>query len=237
MKKFVILFAAAMLLLGMTGQAMASFAQGDLIQVIYSGVSGQETATDEGSIASLSTTHDTFFANLASLGAGATLANTSVAYFAWDQSLGTSGFGQVYTSGNLGTGQNGSNSASATFDNAYSITTGAYAAAGGSAVTLATNNPASYVSTLDINDTAPGAMAGFTSPANTAEASLAGGTADQTFYYYDPHASGGRGSSNTLTGAAQIADITTTTTPVPPSVLLMGSGLLGLIGIRRKHSA
>ena len=55
MKKIMIILAAAVLLFGFSGQAMANFADGDLIQVIYqTGVTtGNEYITDLGQFGTL----------------------------------------------------------------------------------------------------------------------------------------------------------------------------------------
>ena len=80
------------------------------------------------------------------------------------------------------------------------------------------------------------------------EANLAaldsGGSVDLYLYYYPTATDGNAGSG------LQVAKLTTSAdghvavtgepmpeTPIPPSILLLGSGLIGLIGIRRKQSA
>src|SRR5208283_722283 len=51
MKKIMMFLAATMLLFGVSGQAMANFAQGDLIQVVYQTNGSYEVATDLGAFA------------------------------------------------------------------------------------------------------------------------------------------------------------------------------------------
>src|SRR5208283_1868111 len=51
MKKMAMLLAVTMLIFGVSGQAMANFAQGDLIQVVYQTNGSYEVATDLGAFA------------------------------------------------------------------------------------------------------------------------------------------------------------------------------------------
>jgi hypothetical protein len=231
MKKLAILLAAAVLLFGVSGQAMASFSNGDLIQVVYS-TNGYETATDLGSVTSLLNFTFDGSAAVAALGAGATYANSHVAYFTFDntQNVPT---GVDYISGNQG-GQAFKSSAQSGYTTGYSTVAGYYATLPASSAVL-TTNPSSYYHSLDAAGSAIGQMGGVALNGD-AEISLAAlattGYVDQSLYSYAP----GR-SSTTQTVVAADLRTTAAATPVPPSVLLMGSGLLGLVGIRRKHAA
>lgn len=214
MKKIMMLLAATMLLLGLNGQAMAYFANGDLIQVVYSG--STEIATDEGSLATL-------LAGGTTLNFSSPMANANVAYFDYNGSQ------TAWLSGNSG-GQTGKAGSFNNFVSAYNATTGLYQGSTNQ-VTVATSDPNSYFSQMDTNGGTVGLMAGFI-PAGGTEANLvANGPVQQTLYQ-NVTTAGSRG-TDTVTAVATI----NTATPVPPSILLMGSGLLGLAGIGRKRSA
>jgi len=220
MKKIMMLLAAAMLLLGLNGQAMAYFSNGDLIQVVYQGTT--EIATDEGSLATL-------LAGGTTLNFSSPLANAQVAYFDYVITGGSQG--TVWTSGNNG-GQTAVFSSTSNFHNAYSAATGLYYNLGGPQVTVLNTpiaNPNSY--TVQMDGGKVGSMDGFLKNAD-GEATMAnGGPVQQTLYQYVPTLT--RGASSTGTA---VATINTSATPVPPSILLMGSGLLGLAGIGRKRT-
>jgi hypothetical protein len=218
MKKIMMLLAATMLLLGVNGQAMAYFSNGDLIQVVYSGAT--EIATDEGSLATL-------LAGGTTLNFSSPLANANVAYFDYITTGGA--LGTMWTSG--GASQTGKGGSAGAFITAYNSAAGLYFNAGTQQVTVATSNPSSYYATMDSNGGGVGQMAGFI-PAGGSEASLVNnGPVQQTLYSYVP-------TSRTNPTGVFAATINTgnTATPVPPSILLMGSGLLGLAGIGRKKT-
>jgi hypothetical protein len=223
MKKMMMLLAATMLLLGLNGQAMAYFSQGDLIQVAYSGTT--EIATDEGSMATL-------LAGGSTLNFSSPLANANVAYFAYNSTIGGSA-GTSWISGNNG-GQSAIGGSANAFATAYGAVTTLYYQSStpfGSAAqaSVATTNASSYVSQMDGDG--PGNFAGFLND-NSGETTLvANGPVQQTLYSYT-------GSRGTLTGSPVVTINTgnVAATPVPPSILLMGSGLLGLAGIGRKRS-
>jgi hypothetical protein len=194
-----------LLLFGFSGQAMAGyFVDGDLIRVVYSSAGTMETATDLGSITNLTTqTYNTNNFSLSALGAGATYANSYVAYFAYTTSGGS--LGQVWTSGNSG-GQTAQFGATNDFETAYIVTTGLYFNQTGSPaqVTVLISNPDSYYNQMDVSGA--GQLAGFI-PDGSAEASLAAlsstGYVDQTLYYYQPV---NRGKNE---GGLAVADIRT----------------------------
>jgi hypothetical protein len=99
----------------------------------------------------------------------------------------------------------------------------------------------SYFSTMINNGNLTGGFNGFI-PARNGEIALAAGFVDQKLYYY--------GNMGSLTGAktgVQIATIRTyadghtelnpSAVPIPAAAYLFGTGLLGLVGIRRKMAA
>ena len=245
MKKVMMLMLAMVLLLGVSGQALAFFDDGNLIRVVYSSDGTMESATDLGSITGLTSAstanviYNTNNFSLAQLGAGATLATSYVAYF-----TATLSPDQAWTSGSSASGQTGSTGAFQGFVSSMhnALQTG-YQLNGGltnAMVTLATGDPNSYFKQLA---SVPGALGGFLAQDNGAEKSLADlatvGYVDQYLYYYASIP--GRGSATGLNVATirTFADGHTElnpTVPIPAAVYLLGSGLLGLVGIRRKMS-
>jgi hypothetical protein len=265
MKRMVMFFAAVMFLLGVSGQAMAYFAQGDLIQIVYQSGGSYEVGTDLGAFAPTSpygnvtggkSTDQTinFSANPFSLpgqtGAFSTASwsNLNVAYFVTN---GTS----AWTSGPDG-GQTMSAGAMSAFQAAAQAILQQYAAFGTGQGQLLQSNINSYFSRMHnaYTQTGTGGGGAFGFLSSNGETNLAalgngaGSYVDSYLYYY--------ADSSTLKGL-QVADIRTfadgtsevvggsstaanggplPVTPVPPSVLLMGSGLLGLAGIRKKQT-
>jgi len=229
MKKIMMLLAVAALLLGVNGQAMAYFSNGDLIQVVYSGTT--EIATDEGSLATL-------LAGGTTLNFSSPLANASVAYFDYTTTGGS--LGTAWTSGN-GASQTAKFGSANSFITAYNNASGLYATQTGSPaqVTVLTSNPDSYNTQMNGSGSSVGLMAGFIPSVGgiqQTEASLVNnGPVQQTLYQYVPSIV--RGANSTGISVATINTGNVAATPVPPSILLMGSGLLGLAGIGRKRIA
>lgn len=246
MKKIMVLFAAAMLLFGFSGQAMAAFSQNpaDLIQVYYSTSGGTEYATDLGSVSSI-------VADFASLAPGATLnlnnnlsgnnlfglSNLSgyqVAYFA----VTYPGTGSYTVSAPVGTTiipnavanvTTPSNSVVSTYGK--NVTT----IAGLATSTQLISNTTSYYKSLDLQG--GGTLNGFIT--NTSiDAAISGNYIDQALYLF---ANKNAATATTLgdirtlaNGDTELIAPAAATTPIPPSIFLMGSSLLGLVGIRRK---
>jgi|SRR5208283_5868248 hypothetical protein len=251
MKKKLLVFAAVfMLVLSFAGQAMADFAVGDLIEVVYqSGAGNPEVAIDLGNMSALTTpgavTDTTFNTNTWSLSnfPGATMANLNVAYFMYGGSgvflLSGPESGQTIKS-NLGAGGTGT---------AMSSVLSLYASlSGGSGMATTTiSNLDSYYYLLDKNGTGIGSFASLVNGGTNNEANLGPlattGYVDQYLYYYPASASNTKNSAG-----VQIADIRTyangsveiiplVTTPLPAAFWLLGSGLVGLVGIRRRKTA
>ena len=186
------LLAATMLMFGLSGQAMAYFADGDLIRIVYSATGGNETATDLGSIAGLTTsltssvTYNTNNFSISALGSGATTANSYVAYYAY---VNDSNYNDnVWTSGNQGGQSIAGSVAVSNFPNAAEAMGGLYSTTpGGAQVTIATSNGGSYYTNMNLSGLGNGQMAGYT-PNGDAEKNLAAlattGYVDQTLYYY-----------------------------------------------------
>ncbi len=243
MKKIIMLLAVAVLMFAFSGQAMAAFATGDLIEVLYqTGGVGNEYAVDLGAISRTTDTGNQVFTNNVSsvLGLGS-LSGYSVAYFsqpALGYPLYLSGAAtQVVNPGTIKVGMlNATQAIAPTYAAlATNVTSGAFTYA-----TLAQSNADSYWTQADLSGSSTGTMTGSVTT-GTIEAKIGTSYIDQVLYYY-PSAPAGRGS---LTQTVVAVDLRTyadghteldpiTATPVPPSILLMGSSLLGLLGIRRK---
>src|SRR5208283_4470532 len=161
-------------------------------RVVYSATGGYETVTDLGPIVNLTTpltatvTYNTNNFNIASLGAGATYANSYVAYYAYfnDSSYNNN----VWTSGNQGGQSIVGFVADANFADAAEAMGGLYSTSpGGAQVTVSTSNTNSYYTRMNFAGLGNGQMAGYT-PNGDAEASLAAlsttGYVDQTLYYF-----------------------------------------------------
>jgi len=264
MKKIMMLMMVALLMLGVSGQAMAAFNEGDLIRVVYSGTgAGTEYATDMGNYSSLTAPNSTTYLNdttdtvsLSAIGA-ASWSNANVSYFIVSSTL-NGGNGAAWTSGPT----TGATAAPGQFwagiyNGASTVLPSYNNAAIGNNVTLLQSNAGSYWTNLNAGGYAVGTMGGFLDqnvPGNTAEANLAAlsttGYVNQMLYYYG---STPDGSTTDIKGTAVAALETLVnangqlitvldaqnapTTPIPAAAYLFGSGLLGLFGLRRKMVA
>ena len=247
MKKIMMILAVVVLLLGASGQAMAAFVDGDLIRVVYNGLgTGTEYATDLGNFSTLTSNSlgnvvlntDNF--NLSSVGA------PDQAYVAYYMVTSTPGFAgnYVWTSGPTSSQTGGGRNMFSNFLGGVHSVDGAYnvAAAGASATTLLQSDANSYWTIMNTAGAGQGQMRGFI-PAGNADQNLAAlsttGYVDQYLYYY--------ATPNTASSGLQVATLRTfadghtelnpSATPIPATFLLFGSGLLGLVGIRRKQAA
>jgi hypothetical protein len=253
MKKLLGLIVAAMLLCGFAGQAGATnFAKGDLIRVIYGGGNTVEYATDLGSLTSLEnkantqTAGDTFTAY-----AGTGFGTMNVAYYVWNA---TSYIGSPVSSttppgttqATWGASVYGNMSALST-EYKNSFISGSTITASVSNVSGVGDYASSYVALMNVGGSQPGTYGAYLT-SGTGETSLAtlasGGSVDVNLYAF---ASTTQGAGTLLTntdgtifdirtlanGSTQIIE-TAAPVPIPPSMLLLGTGLLGLIGLRRK---
>ncbi len=250
-KKMIALLASALMTLS-ASSAFAAFADLELIRVVYQRSGGTvEAATDLGNVNTLLASGGTFgggtSAFTSATGTAFATSNLYVAYFAVDQTN-----KQLWMSG-TGAESIGSLKGSTI----GSVTVGLYGGYNlltptGSTVTQDTGNAASWFKKADAT-TQFGSFGGaITTGAANVEMSLASlatqSSVSQNLYFfskYDGTAAQRTGVlSNNANGTITIltnADGSTTInpqggtpTPIPPALFLMGSGLLGMVGIRRR---
>ena len=243
MKKFLVIAAAALLMFGLTGQANAYFSTGDLIRVMYDSQTGVEIGTDLGAITTLQgasnyTLQAAGASNtvaLSSFGATATWGQVDTAYFA-ESSSSVPGTGWIaaVTTPTDGSRKGGSLLSGLNTVMSYYTGLGATATVSGS-----TTNPSSYVD-LGLSGGNYGSfLTGSTNSYGAEVNNAIGGT--QNLYSWALTSSNGN-QAGTLVSSLSIVTLDGTTTinpqtsatPIPPSVLLMGTGLLGLVGIGRR---
>jgi hypothetical protein len=247
MKKILILLAVAVLLLGVSGQSMASLTTGDLIRVVYkNGGTGSEVATDMGAAGwttpiSGSTLYNT---NNFSLGqfAGAGWGDLSVAYYA------NTTAGSFWFSGPDG-GMDNSASKLALVRTALTQMNGVYSTAMGTTGkqgSILSSNASSYWNKMNLGGTNVGSWDGYVGTGMGVQSLADLGTlgyVDQYLYYYPSSSSNTAGTGMKLAQIRTFADGTTrlsevpSAVPIPAAVYLFGTGLVGLIGIRRKKAA
>ncbi|MGC1456606.1 MAG: hypothetical protein WA946_15585 [Nitrospirota bacterium] len=249
MKKIILLFVAMMLMVSFAGQAMAAFDEGDLIRVVYSGTgAGTEYATDLGAFSASAplTTNvafntDTF--SLSKLGSGATLANTNVAYFILSNTA-NGGNGSAYASGPANAGNINPYAFWGSFSPAAGSTLDTYrGAAVGNNATVAQTGTYSYWNMMNGGGTMIGTMGNYLASGDAEKnlgALATSSYVDQVLYYYgsDP-SSGAQGTSiaTIRTFADGSTQLVAQATPIPAAIYLFGSGLMGLVGLRRKTVA
>jgi hypothetical protein len=274
MKKFLVVFAALLLMMGLAGQAKAAYWQeGDLIRVVYDapadGASAYEQVTDLGSISSISN-NPTAYTDTAGYNlnttfsrsgmSGATNGYVYVGYFAENGSApGNPNPLQFWTSGTANGHEtnSGYNGAVSIIGGAYNVVHeysmyayGGYAQhswqISGANLAVPFSDNESYYFALDGNGTVTGSFGYWyaSGPGDGEKAlPLNGGQITQSLYdWQNP------GVKQTIGGSLYVyttvdaaGDVATSfgpegsAAPIPPSVLLFGSGLLGLIGIGRKN--
>ncbi|RNC69005.1 MAG: PEP-CTERM sorting domain-containing protein [Desulfuromonadales bacterium] len=239
-KKMIALLAGALMTVAMAGNALAYFENDHLIRVVYDKTAMKEVATDLGSISTILSTK-----GVQVLGAGAdsylggalatsSFSNLNVAYYAVNVAN-----MDLYLSSKADTQSLNGTTGWTAGSSAIANTLSRYAGLGGSTVTLGMGDASSYWAKLDGTGTKVGKFNTFYSAAN-GEMNLAalatGGEVKQNLFFFD-------NPKTTVAGVKQNLTIKTLSTggtevasnvPVPPALFLMGSGLLGLVGIRRK---
>ena len=264
MKKLLVGIAAAALVFGAAGHAKAYFSADDeLFQVIYEGNGSANLGTNEivvdlGKISSLftaggvTTTNSAFATDLSTYFGNTSVSNLQVGYFA-EHGAGTNATHVIYTSGTTApTGITGGNFASASgaigsFRSTYSaasVVTGTDSAGLTYATTVGStgsSNLNGYWQGLDAAGLGIGTLAGYLPNGGSQGmevAMVAGGQVAQNFYEFKT-----AGTNPVLSNLGTITTLSNGTVitqaapvPIPPSVLLFGSGLLGLISIRRRSA-
>jgi hypothetical protein len=261
MKKIIGVMAAGALLLGFAGQSMASFTNGDLIRVVYSPGSTYEYATDLGSLTSLennASNSTTPITGSAFTGyAGTSYANLNVTYYV--EGGATSADIAAPTSQAAPQQQSATSSLIGKMNNMatlYNTAADRIQSAPSYTAQVSQTNAHAYVQSMNGATAYVGTYGNFVPATTDVEGSLAplaaGGSVAMYLYNFtstDGWVSGGptlAGSlvTNTDGTAFEILTVANGTeivegpagspVPVPPSMLLLGSGLLGLIGLRRK---
>jgi len=245
MKRSLLFLAATTVsLFGFSGQAMAYFNDGSLIQVVYQTNGAYEVATDLGNFSTYTAAYSGQTQTLGSTvtaGSGvfstATWGDLKVAYFV-KQTTGA----DAWTSG-PSTGQTSGNRKWTGFQSATTSVMSKYAVVAGTSnqATLAKSELQSYNSKLNTL-AGVGSFAGFI-PAANGETSLANigtvGYVDSYLYYYN--------TPNSVTSGTQVAKLRTyadghtevvgaSPVPIPAPIFLLGSGLMALVGIKRKQT-
>ena len=180
------------------------------------------------------------------LGANFLAGTLDVAYFVVN---GTSAGSALWTSGTTGAsltnvGYNSTTAISTAASNNLAHGDLGTGNAIGSNAWVLQSNTYSYYKQLDKNGTGIGTFDQFYG-SNVGEIALVQGSSVQQdlFDWVTPNVESTIFGSYTLTTSLSSAGVITTTetpiggspTPIPPSVLLLGSGLLGLVGIRRRN--
>lgn len=246
------LLIAAVMLFSVTGQAMAAFNEGDLIRVVYSGTgTGTEYATDLGAFSATSpltsnATLNTDAFSLSNLGTGATFANTNVAYFIMS-STANGNNGAAYASGPAGAGNINTYAFWGSYQPAASNTLDGFNTFGtvvGHNSTLSQSNSASYWNQMNGGGTMIGTMGNYLASGDAEKnlgALATSSYVDQILYYYGSDPDSGNKGTN-IGFIRTFADghtelLTAQATPIPAAIYLFGSGLMGLVGLRRKTAA
>jgi hypothetical protein len=247
---------AVMLVFAISGQAMATLADGDLIRVVYkTNGTGVEVFTDltQGNTwtsAAAVTGTTNYSANNFALSqfAGSGWGDLSVAYYVYNGAAGGYNF---WMSGNATTQSNAAGKAGTVKAGLAAMKTAYNGVATGTLKqgSLAQASASSYWNKMNLNAVATaGSMAAMLDP-GTAAKSLADlattGYVDQYLFYYPTATSNSAGNGVAVATIRTYADGTTSVmaapepsaVPVPAALYLFGSGLLGLVGIRRKMAA
>jgi hypothetical protein len=241
-KKMTALLAGALMTVAMAGNALAYFEQDHLIRVVYDKSINTEVATDLGKVqdilAAAKNGPITLGAGTDSFLGGAlttsSLSNLNVAYYAVNVANKDLWLSSKADTQNISAANQWNTNSSLTAN-----TLGRYVSLGGSTVTLSTQDPSSYWTKLDGNGTKVGKF-GTSYLAANGEMNLAalatGGEVKQNLFFWDnPSVTSGLAGTKQVTiktlssGGTEVSNV-----PVPPALFLMGSGLLGLVGIRRK---
>lgn len=254
-KKMITLLAAAMLTLSAVGSASAAFVQGDLIRVIYDTKGTKEIATDLGAMSTLTTLGTGSVvgggvdaATLAQFG-GSTYADLRVGYFAIQKANTGINPANLWLAGDPTVApKSGALKWSGAYT-AFNNTLGNYAQSAGNTAVIADK---SVGNTFYVNMDRSGLQVGNygtflpTNPAGgvlNLAALATTGYVDQAIYNWSGSVTNTSAYGTQVLTLRTMADGSTVINPgaapvpIPPAFLLMGSGLLGMVGIRRKMAA
>lgn len=246
-KKMIALIAGLMLTLS-AGSAFAAFADLNLTRIAYG--TTNEVATDLGTVSSLlaagSTTLSTGTSNLVSMGAGATGAGSTVyvTYYATDTAklyfsaadtgigshIAVDGTNGVNTAGQLSNAFFGVSSYYSNLTQTADSVNPAVVSA-----SSARANLSSYFSTFE-----GGGQPGTSTLSNTVPALVDApltSAATQGLFYWDGVSAQAVEVATITTSLDGSTTVGTTATPIPAAAYLLGSGLMGLFGLRRKQRA
>jgi hypothetical protein len=253
MKKLLGLFIAAMLVVGFAGQGMADFSDYQLIRVVYDTAydglgtptgGTNEIATDLGTVSSLISGGVNQIvgggANNFVQYSGTSWSSLRVVYFAISNSTDK----DVWVSATT-TPTSGNRRFTAVSSEMGQVFTNYGGESAPTTVVAAQSNANSYWKLLNDTGLGVGRLNQFFSTAtsgNISEVSLASiatdGYVDQILYFFNNGDVTGTGVAvatlRTMADGSTIINYQAAAVPIPPSVLLLGAGLLGLIGIRRR---
>lgn len=241
-KKMIALLAGALMTLS-ASSAFAYFGtvtgdQFDLVRVVYDTTGSVEVVSDLGNVTTVAGNLAPTF-SLSQFGANKSFANLNVAYFAYDNASnsfwGTSTVAPASATNAL---------IQSAYTNAQSVT-GLYNTFGTQTVVGNQATTGSYYNAMDKNGVTIGQFAGLLA-GNTGEQNLAalasGGSVSMELYKFSITGARSAASITDIMTITTNADGTTTVpggpaTPIPAPFFLMGSGLLGMFGLRRKQKA
>ena len=246
MKKLIGILTALTLVLGFAGQSMALFADLEIVRVIYDQTTSLEYASDLGKIgvgnlaiggsgafSGNSVNLGGAFSPTAVLGGTAATDTLHVAYMAVDQTNLTTWLSGTQANRAYNTGNDSNMSAMAGM---YLY----YGALNSNASKPMTGDARSYWIAMDGTGGSAGSFANFfTNGAGSEAAFTYGQTPSLNLYYYaDPYTANLNGfNMGTLQVQADGSTVLNpSAVPIPAAVWLLGSGLLGLIGVRRRNA-
>jgi hypothetical protein len=247
--KIAVLAAATVLTLGVAGNAMASFSYGDLMRFTYDSSTATETGTDLGTVSSFLTPGAVTTTTSAISSGYLTSTTANVSYLAYDSA--NKVLYVAAPSGNDGVEPGkftaGDNTALSAIISGYQLKAGTASEA--SLTGIGASGSPSFYRNMDKNGSATGTYSQFITDSGYAgETSLAdlANTGTLSLYKFDVSKT-----SVNLTGT-EVATLTTNAdgtltatslvqgqvaaTPIPAAFYLMGSGLMGLVGLRRKKA-
>ena len=251
MKKLLGLILVVGMMFGISGHAFAAFIENDLLMTVYN-ATGNEVTVDLGNLSSTAALNQT---NVTLATAG-TIGTSQFGGLGWsDMSLAF--YAAKSNSDAYYANTNDTLSARIGYANGWSFDGAvenlymnySQKTTGNIYTGLSTDRP-SYYRTID-NNTSPGSYSGVTKypDTDTGEALLdqlqADGYVDMYLYHIDTnHNSLVTNSDNQYSavirlnadGSTVLNPTTTSSVPIPPSILLFGSAFFGLFGIRRKNA-